>query len=411
MIEISNIDSYISQHGQFCLLDWLLAENLITYTNYEAWRYGDIEYLDERISLSAEELTKLMSQSYSNCTKLKLDSEPQVYYQWAGEYQKQLSISNNRGIDNALAASWISSKDAPQMDLFMDNTATIVENQVVDRLANRDFQLAEKALQQLSELNSAHKKLGGYRDLINYGLHITATATIAQEALCAEFDGVNNEVAPLAKELLGAKQRDYLAFAWRRVSDSYAKNINAGWTDENNQYTYALLQIPDWSTLQEYLEQDEGLYQSVGLMERLTQVYLHTRQIPLFVLMWGLLFERYPQDAESMLGISGTILVKHWDDFLAFSDDWPDKYFLGYLLIQQPGLVHSLAKLPQQNGSCLKLPVNQWVLGLVKARLNDENEKHYREHLKRECPAMLDCYLNKRDWQVSIRKGSVGFHA
>lgn len=403
MIDILIIDNYISQHGQFCLLDWLLAENLIPYSDYEAWRYGQVENLDGCLAVPEADVDTLIQQAHLYCKKLKLVSEPQTFYQWGGNQQVRLLLSSNGGLNDALSVSWVSPQDVPQMDLFMDNSATVVENQVLDCLANRKFDEAQKMLQQLAELNSAHKKLGGYQDLINYGLHISAASNIEPEVLEAEFYGVEQEVAPLAKELLGAKQRDFLAFAWRRIANNFTEGKVVNGARDKFHRSYALLQIPDWEALQSCLEADVELYQSAALMERLTQVYSHTKQTQLFVLMWGLLFERFPEQAEELFALSGTLLLKSWDSFLAFDDDWPERCFLGYLLIQQPGLVHWLDKLPKQAGAGAQNSVNKAVLGLVKARLNEESEKTFREDLKGSCQAMFEYYLNKRDWQASLR--------
>jgi len=82
VIDISTVDNYVSQHGQFCLLDWLVAEDLIPYSDYEAWRYGQVKNLDVHLALSAEEVKTLVQQVHSNCKKLKLVSEPQAFYRW-----------------------------------------------------------------------------------------------------------------------------------------------------------------------------------------------------------------------------------------------------------------------------------------------------------------------------------------
>src|SRR5690606_24834938 len=120
----------------------------------------------------------------------------------------------------SLAMRWSAPKDVPQMDLFMDNSAAIAENQMLDALANRQFATAADALQRLTKINPHHSKLGGYQDLINYGLHCVASPNIAAEDLAAEFQGLDQEVTALAGELLGSRRRDFLAFAWRRMADS-----------------------------------------------------------------------------------------------------------------------------------------------------------------------------------------------
>lgn len=402
MIDISEIQTFISQHGHFNILDWLLEKNWLTYADYEQWRYGSISNLEECFAVDREELNALCNELHSHCEKLKLVSEVKSLFLWGSNSPKALVISSDKFINESILLVWRSPKDVPQMDLFMDNTPTILENQVIEALADRRFREARDALEQLATLNQAHLRLGAMTDLINYGDHIQSEPLIALEALSAEFDGLDCEVAPLAKEVLGSRQRDFLAFAWRRVADSFfAHPIKSS---QAEQCCYALAQIPDWQKLKELLDTQVALYQSPVLLQSLASAYAHTRQDALYKLAWGILFERFPEQAYEKLNAAGRTINELWESFTEKMEDSPDTHFLGFLLIQQPGLVQWFDKLPASDCDSVTEPENRAILELVKIRLLEQDERNARALAKEVAPDLFKLYLNKRDWQASLKQ-------
>lgn len=402
MVDIATVDSQVSQQGQFCLLDWMLAKNFIPYADYEAWRYGRVSDLDSCFTLGEEDLLRLIQQAQQSCGELKLSKEHQEFYSW-DKRREPLQISRDAQRHQHLAARWLARRDVPQLDLFMDNSAAIAENHLLDHLANRQFQNAQSELQRLTRLNSRHPKLGGYQDLINYALHCEAQPQLPREAVAPEVWGLDQEVTPLARELLGAKSRDFLAYAWRRLAENLAQ-IPFSVNEPELHCSYAYLQIPDWQALCRCLEQEPQLYDSPILMARLAQAYLQCQQVNAFYCLWGLLFERFPEGGEQLIGQQVGLLMEKWDQFLAFDDEWPAEHFLGFLLIQQPGLVNLLDNLPVLQKAGIQNPVNSITRDLVRARLTEADEKPHREALKNASPAMLSFYLNKRDWFASMKR-------
>lgn len=402
MVDIATVDSQVSQQGQFCLLDWMLAKNFIPYADYESWRYGRRADLDSCFTLGADDLQRLIQQTRQTCMELHLVCETQEFYPWDNR-RELLRISGDGERHQSLAARWLARRDVPQLDLFMDNSAAIAENQLLDSLANRQFQNAQEALQRLTRLNARHAKLGGYQDLINYGLHCTAQPQIPAAGVGPEVGGLDQEVTPLARELLGGKSRDFLAYAWRRLAENLAQ-VPFSASEPQLHGSYAYLQIPDWQALCRCLEQEPQLYQSPVLMARLAQGYLQCQQVNAFFLLWGLLFERFPEEGEQLIGQQAGLLLGKWDQFLAFDAEWPAQVFCGFLLIQQPGLVAVLDNLPVLRQATVQNPVNRCVLELLRARLAEADEKPHREALKNASPVMLSFYLNKRDWFVSVNR-------
>jgi hypothetical protein len=63
MIDIATIDEYLGRQGRFCLIDWLLANNFLHYADYEAWRYGELNNLDDVVQFDQETLQVLIDKT------------------------------------------------------------------------------------------------------------------------------------------------------------------------------------------------------------------------------------------------------------------------------------------------------------------------------------------------------------
>lgn len=391
-LDLATLDGFVSDHGHFCLLDWLLAEGLLPYQDYEAWRHGQRSELEGAIALAPAELDALFEQADDLCRRLKLECETQGYYRWDGQSQQPLSASNKPQTHRALLQRWAPRQDAPQMDLFLDNTATLTENQLHRLLAARQFDSAQHCLHRLIELNNSHPKLGGYQDLINYGAHIGGNPEIAPADLEAERLGLLTEVAPLASELLGAASRDYLAFAWRRLADNLARRPFAPDRPDSHA-SAALARIPDWQALVHNLENEPELYQSAELLARLATGYRHTQRPQLHDLIWVLLFERFADTGERLIVSQGRALTPFWDDFWELDEDIPAGQFAAYLLLREPGLLRWLDRLPDQAGGGLVADTSRTVMRLLEARRTGADEKPHRAALMQQSPTLLKSYL------------------
>lgn len=395
-LTLSAIDEFLSQHRHFCLLDWLLDHNAIAFADYEAWRRGEWPVLEERITLPREQLMSLVERAETLCHKLNLLREAQTHYAWQGE-PAPLTLSRDRRLQAELGAYWQRSQDLPQMDLFMDNAALIAENRVLQAIAQRQYDRAAEYLHQLSHLNPSHARLGGFQDLLTYGQHMQTQPDIAEQDLIPELQGLHDEVCPLAREVLGLMARDYLAQAWRRL----ARNLQ-GRTFEAAQpdchISFALLQIPDWQGLEASLVDEPQLYRAPELMARLAQAYYHNRQSGLALLTWALLVDAYPDRGEALLSAADVDCKALWDDFLAYDEHWSSACFLGYAVIRKPGLLQQWQRLPAAAVPLPQTAVNRTTCDLVAARLAEQPDNHLRQTLQTQSPAMLRCFLNKRDW-------------
>lgn len=388
MLAISDVEHYLSQNGKFCLLDWILSKNILNYSDYEMWRHGKLNTLDKHIALKQKELDKLFELTLQHSETLHLLNQTQEYFCWQEQNPKQLLSSSNNKTHQQLTQLWLRSQNQPQLDLFMDNSAAIAENNLISALTNRQWQQARQHLHKLTEHNPNHHQLGPYLDLVNYGEHMHANGEIPSDAITAELQGLQNEVLPLAKETLGETARDYLAYAWRRIADNL-RGVPYSLEQTQQHRSYALQQIPDYSSIEQELNNDPQLYQFAQLLELLAISYFKLKQAEKFLLLWCHIIEIFPEYAELNLEQETTLTIHSlWQHYLDSDENGPLEHFPAFILLKHPGLIHNLNTVEP-----LKHPATLTMIKLLQLHQMEKDEIHERKQLQKISPYLLQAYL------------------
>ncbi len=388
MIDISAIDEQLSQQGRFCLIDWLLADNFLHYADYEAWRYGNLKSLDMAIRLDPEKLQLVIDDTAKHCFGLGLTSQSQDFFSWNGDCRELLIVSEDDQQTLALAQHWISPGDRMQPDLFQDNSAQIAENALLEAFSSRHFGVAQSRLQKLFELNPDCTRLGVYQDLVNYVQHMLSNPKITEPALDAELEGLEQEVLPLVQEVLGPAAKDFLAYAWRRLSKAML-GMPYDPPRPNRHASSVLLRIPDFQAVIACLDAEPELYRQTVLLERKAQSHSALHQHETGLMLWCLLMELDADYTEQALDRHPSHRIYTlWQDFWDTENNWSSTNFPAYVLLRHPGLLDYLQNLPP-----LRLPSSQAMVLLLRQRLAGDDEIPARKELQSISPELLSAYL------------------
>jgi hypothetical protein len=386
-LNMNTLEHWLGRQGRFCLLDWLLAESLLPYGEYERWRYAQRPYLIDAIELDSETLSALLASTRKSANALGLQAAPQIYYGWQQQTESELRLAADKDLAQQLGQHWQRPQDLMQPDLFMDGGSVICENQLIDALASRDWESAGQHLQQMSKLNASHPNLGGYQDLLNYSRHMQTNTHISSEQLDIEWQGLQQEIVGLARELMRAKARDYLAMAWRRVAD----NLSEQAFDCARPHLHrgiALAQIPDWQAAYEALHNETQCFQQPSLLAALIECATQLKRRELSLLLWCTYFETFPGEAENSIQQSNDYIATLWEQFWLYNEAWDRTFFPAYLLLRQAGLIHQLNMIP-----ALKSEVTNAVIALLQIKHNGGDEISARQSLQSHSNELLQMYL------------------
>lgn len=391
MLPISTLEHWLTRQGYFSLFDWLLEENHLAFSDYEAWREQRLDVLDGHFGLEEEVLSRLIADCEHHALALKLRATEVAYQPWrqGAADAGPLRISRLPQRHQALTLRWERPQDLPQLDLFMDNSALVAEHALAAALADRNWSQADIELQRLTCLNPDHRALGGFSDLLNYGRYCDAEPQIDPEQLDAELNGLEQEVAPLARELLPVQGRDYLSHAWRRLGASL-QGYPFDTARPRRHLSHALRQIPDWDALEQCLLAEPQLHRQPLLLQRLIECHNASHRQADALALWCQLFDRYPEEAESAIeACSDTPGFQAWQDFWEQEQDWHAKEFASYLLIEQPGLLSHVECLPGSRSAELET-----VMELLRTRHQDDTQIRVRKRLQQLSPSLFRHYLD-----------------
>ena len=386
-IDIAHIEHAVSQYGNFSVLDWLLQENYLPYHQYEAWRQGKTKHLDAQLKTIAD-IEQLTSTSEQHCRTLGLQPQPRELYSWDVSVKTPLKVSAQRQRSEGLTQQWLRPQDLPQLDLFMDSSAVVAENHLLEALGARDFSRADRQIQLLAELNPQHQRLGSYQDLINYGRH-TSGLDVEETQLDAEIEGLDTEVVPLAKEILKHHARDYLSLAWRRLIGAVG-DCKFDPQSPKRHRSYLLMQIPDWEGLHQTLDGDAQLFEQPELLLRLALCHEARKDLALTQMCWLALLDMAPDFAETQIEKRASkTMWTLWQDFWEVCEEGPGEFFPCFVLIKNPGLVHYLTPFPS-----FKSPFVSAVIQAINTKLEGGDEINARKALKSASESLLQLFMH-----------------
>lgn len=208
------VDRLLLEQGRLDPLELLLAADLLAYGDYQAWRMGSRADLQGALALDPTQAAELLERAAFYARGQRLAAVCLEHRAWGGG-DACLRVGEHAGLVRACAFSYAPPAERPQLDLFHDNSALLLEREISQALAERRTDQAREQLGRLMRLEPRHRHLHGFLRLIQAsdgGVHLTP------EDRRQELEVVE----PLARALLGHRERDFLAPLWSALAESLA---------------------------------------------------------------------------------------------------------------------------------------------------------------------------------------------
>jgi len=160
------VDRLLLEQGEYLPLEFLLQEGRLIYTDYEAWRNGELDTLDEALFGDREHILQQLIQASDYLQRLGWQSEAVSYHAWRDDRSQCLSFSHNSMLDRYFHQRYHKPQDQPQLDMFTDAPATNRVNGIIRSLANRNSTEARRQLEGLYDSAPDHGRLGELERLV-----------------------------------------------------------------------------------------------------------------------------------------------------------------------------------------------------------------------------------------------------
>ena len=332
------VDEIVTDLGYYNPVELLLREGRLRYSDYESWRYGQLDSIADHLMGSSKRINTLLSSARDYLLALDFGAENCEFYGWQGAKSSQLLVFCAAGseVEPALLnTQYRRRQEVPQLDLFFDNQGVQLANELILALAGRNAELAENKLGELERVDPNNPLCGQSVKLLNALQQLEQTARLVDPL--QHLHELQNHLVPLTKDLLKGKARDFLAPFWRRLALSLDTDSYTGQhPDAHPAYCYT--QILAWTDVIHSIRKTAHWRQHPGLYGLLSQAFYQTqRRIESIQLLCDFCW-RFP--AQKPAFIMDAHSSRQWSVFLDLGLDeaWGQQHFPAWLLLHEAGL-------------------------------------------------------------------------
>ena len=382
------VDRLLLEQGEYLPLEFLLQEGRLIYADYEAWRNGELNTLDEVLFGDHEHIQQQLTQAADYLQRLGWQMETVTYQAWRNDNSQRLSFSQNSALDRCFHQRYHKPQDQPQLDMFTDAPATNLVNGITRALINRNASEARRQLEGLYDTTPDHIRLGELERLVEAAENLDTAVIDA----AADMQLLQETLTPLAESLLGNESRNLLIPLWRRLS--LALHDQPYQTAQPEMHaSYTASRAMDWDIARQAVEQAPDWRADPVLLQRHAHAcdQLHLRCEAL--LSWFNLCWRFPQQSDALESSIDAELRQQWINFLELEPELPTQTFPAWLLLNKPGLTRILAAPCDDTTAC---PASYQTMHRLQNHMPDPIDKHItlRARLKQQDPVLFQHYLN-----------------
>jgi len=342
----TRVDELLLEQGEYVPMELLLQEARLEYADYEAWRHGDIDRLEEALFGDPQQVCDLLRHAAEYLERRGWQPVDTPYTRWgrggADDAGSALRFSTSDALDDLFRRSYRKPEDLPQMDLFTDSPATALCNSIIEAVLNKDIVAARRRLDRLTDTAPSDNRLGDL-DLLTDALEeLEQTPADVSQALSQ----LQRMLVPAVERLLGtAASRQYLVPHWRRLSRALEKTPFRNETPWLHA-SYTAAQALDWTGVRDAIEHEQHWRSYPILLQRHAEACDRQRD-PAGWWSWFTLLWWHPGN-EDALDNSHPELRQLWEAFQTIEPEMPVRSLPSWALLQRPGLAH-LADNPRCN--------------------------------------------------------------
>ena len=330
--------------GAYSPLEFLLATGLVAYSDYLAWRRGEMGSLDEALrDRSAARGELEAAQAFA--LKLGLTAESVAYEGWEDSAGLDLLASSDRSLNKLLRTHYrrVPIEGDGQLDLFLDSAKTAATNDFLNALLRRSPQDADKALTHLLEISPDHANRPQAVCLIEA---LRAPVPTAHDQAIEQLDQMTGEWVPAASEFLASRAQDFLRPLWRGIAQSLDPTRFEA-DDAQRHVSWIYRQCLDWESVRASVLAVPAYADAPVLLERLAEAEWRLRERTGAVSHWFALCALAPDRMKAALDsprFPDAALLAGWQAAKA-ADIEPEvttAWFPAWMLLREPGLARAL---------------------------------------------------------------------
>ena len=405
--DIHQLESLLSEKNEFSALDWLISIDRLDQIEYQQWLSGEKDHLEECLQGSKKKIKEKLVTLEKAAKAFQLKSEKRNYTHNFESKEVDLSLSLDNAFAELLGRYYKRDNDAPQMDLFFDNSSLVQENLAAESLAAFDLEAAKEAIDQLYRDDATNKKLSRFEYLLDWATRLAAVeSSDSWPELKPLFLEYYDRGESFASESLGVLNSAFVKNMWNTVCD-----IDGEWKAETAKsksfYVSALFLAKRYA---ETVKQAQALgpedlaFDAVLCLIR--AAFYEEENGFAWTQFLSHLWEENLAVNEFIETLGVGMVEVHWENYNQLQDriessediEVEDQWFPFYILLKEPWLsqhVDANWNKAEDNACLLAMLTltNHWMLLKAQdANISDEREIEFRKKLQDISPSLLEIY-------------------
>ena len=324
----AQVDAQLLEQGSFAPLELLFNSGRLLYSDYEAWRRRELEFLDGALMGNSDKIKAELEQAIGYAKRIGLVEQSQEFLPWhtdavpslaagsadrapastaslmtapgndaakqrTGRADQPLRISMDPKLQRLIGSRYLRAQNLPQMDLFFDNPIVALTNGIVQSLTTRNLPNAQRQLDQLYAQAPTHADLAAFDQLLAALGHLGHPIAAPRDELTFLI-----ELTPTARRLLGAQSRDLLSPLWQQLATALA-DVAFNPEDPDLHRSFALCQAQDWPAVSDCVTREPHWQSHAPLCLRVVEAAFHRRRRVEALAAWCHVCWRAPTSASA----------------------------------------------------------------------------------------------------------------
>jgi len=388
--EQQQIDKLILENGEYSPLQYLLQEGRLDYTDYDAWRDGQVPLLSASLFGNLEQIIEQWVNAEDYLQQLGWCSETIIYRPRHSDNNERLVFSDNSKWEFYFNKRFTKSAEQPQTDMFMDSPATTIFNKAIMAVTQIDKTTAREHLEKLFDIAPNHHRIADLERLIEALESLHCHVTNPEQ----ELHALQIDITPIAKNLLRKNSRDLTIPLWQRLTRALAQNTYDSHNPELHA-SYTALQSQDWNTVRQCIEDEPNWKNSPVLITRHARACYRLHLVDKSLLSWFELCWKFPQECDAIEQYSHTELQQSWLRFQELEPELPEHAFPAWLLMVKPGLIKIIPSIHQHLHSIDgAFRIVCQLITIKDTPLLDRDNLSLRAQLKQISPGLFRHYIS-----------------
>jgi hypothetical protein len=200
----NQVDLILFEEGSFSPLNWLLREGHLDYNDYQKWRKGESEYLEDHFKTSSIEIIPVLKVAQDYACSQKFESFKHIYTSTASHALRFCRSSTN---DLIFTTVYEPAKDRMQMDLFYDSASACTEFDLIRAIIDkRSIEIPDLMTKIKSSSPEKHQQ---FTRLLAFEKNILQTKKASDKKI-----KLLQTATLLAFDILGRFAHDFLSPLW-----------------------------------------------------------------------------------------------------------------------------------------------------------------------------------------------------